>query len=53
MAGFNGGGMATVFKIAKEMARLVQGGQKLEDTGIPKISMANQESLECGFSSQP
>ena len=42
IAGFNGGGMTTIFEAARGMARIVVDGLRLKEIGIPKIFFVNE-----------
>ncbi|CAI7641217.1 unnamed protein product [Penicillium glandicola] len=46
LAGFNGHGMPLVFLSALGLAKMVQGGVKFEDAGIPRLFESTQERLE-------
>lgn len=49
LAGFNGGGMASIFEVAREVARMIDSDKELEDTDLPKTFWASKERLEKGF----
>ncbi|KAF2093567.1 FAD dependent oxidoreductase [Rhizodiscina lignyota] len=49
MAGFNGGGMASIFEAARGVVCMIQDGRKPEETSIPKLFIANEERLKRGF----
>ena len=49
MAGFNGGGMASIFEAARGVAQMVADGRRPQETSIPKIFIATEHRLKRGF----
>lgn len=49
MAGFNGGGMASIFEAARSVVQMMKDGRRAEETAIPKHFIANEERLNQGF----
>jgi glycine/D-amino acid oxidase-like deaminating enzyme len=49
LAGFNGGGMASIFEAARGIAQMVKDGRSAEAAGIPTLFIANEQRLRRGF----